>query len=128
MRPTGQALPDATLARARECGAVLFGAVSSPARLAQLPDVPARAEAGLPNFDTTAWSGLFAPAGTPAAIVNKLGDAMQKAAAQNPELIAKWRSYGGDLKAQTPAEFTAFLRQDSQLWGQAIRNTGLKLD
>jgi len=53
---------------------------------------------------------------------------MQKATAQNPNLIAKWRSYGGELKAQTPAEFTAFLKQDSQLWGQAIRGTGIKLD
>jgi tripartite-type tricarboxylate transporter receptor subunit TctC len=53
---------------------------------------------------------------------------MQKATAQNPDLIAKWRSYGGDLKAQTPAEFAAFLKQDDALWGPAIRKAGVKLD
>jgi len=103
-------------------------ALTGKTRHPNFPDVPTFAEAGLPDYSPTAWIGLFAPAGTPAAVVSKLGDAMQKAAAQNPELISKWRSYGGDLKAQTPAEFTAFLRQDNQLWGQAIRNTGLKLD
>jgi tripartite-type tricarboxylate transporter receptor subunit TctC len=53
---------------------------------------------------------------------------MQKAAAQNPELISRWRSFGGDLKAQTPAEFSAFLKQDDALWGPAIRKAGVKLD
>ncbi|MEY3520262.1 MAG: hypothetical protein RLZZ177_977, partial [Pseudomonadota bacterium] len=85
-------------------------------------------ESGLPDFSPTAWIGLFAPAGTPAAVVAKLGEAMQKATAQNPDLIAKWRSYGGDLKAQTPAEFAAFLKQDDALWGPAIRKAGVKLD
>ena len=61
-------------------------------------------------------------------IVAKLGEAMQKATAQNPELIAKWRSYGGDLKGQTSAEFAAFLKQDDALWGPAIRKAGVKLD
>lgn len=103
-------------------------ALTGKTRHPNFPDVPTFAEAGLPDYSPTAWIGLFAPAGTPAAVVSKLGDAMQKAAAQNPELISKWRSYGGDLKAQNPAEFTTFLRQDNQLWGQAIRNTGLKLD
>ena len=103
-------------------------ALTGKTRHPNFPDVPTFAEAGLPDYSPTAWIGLFAPAGTPAPIVNKLADAMQKAAAQNPDLIAKWRSYGGDLKAQTPVEFSAFLKQDNQLWGQAIRNTGLKLD
>ena len=92
------------------------------------PDVPTFAEAGLPDYSPTAWIGLFTPAGTPNAVVEKLSDAMQKAAMQNPELMAKWRSYGGELKAQTPADFSAFLKTDNQLWGQAIRGAGIKLD
>ena len=92
------------------------------------PDIPTFAEAGLPDYAPTAWIGLFAPAGTPAPIIAKLGEAMQKAAAQNPELISRWRSFGGDLKAQTPAEFSAFLKQDDALWGPAIRKAGVKLD
>jgi tripartite-type tricarboxylate transporter receptor subunit TctC len=82
----------------------------------------------LPEYAPTAWIGLFAPSGTPAPIIAKLSEAMQKAAAQNPELIARWRSFGGDLKAQTQAEFTTFLKQDDALWGPAIRKAGVKLD
>ena len=103
-------------------------ALTGKSRHPNFPDVPTFAEAGLPDYAPTAWIGLFAPAGTPAPIVAKLGDAMQKAAAQNPELIARWRAFGGDLKAQTPAEFSAFLKQDDALWGPAIRKAGVKLD
>lgn len=103
-------------------------ALTGKTRHPNFPDVPTFAEAGLPDYSPTAWIGLFAPAGTPAPIVTKLSEAMQKAAAQNPTLIAKWRSYGGDLKAQTPAEFSAFLKQDSQLWGKTIAAANIKLD
>lgn len=111
-----------------KAGKLKILAITGKTRHPNFPDVPTFAEAGLPDYSPTAWIGLFAPAGTPAPIINKLADAMQKAAAQNPNLIAKWRSYGGELKAQTPAEFAAFLKQDNQLWGQAIRGAGIKLD
>ena len=103
-------------------------ALTGKARHPNFPDVPTFAEAGLSDYSPTAWIGLFAPAGTPATIIAKLGDAMQKAAAQNPELIARWRAFGGDLKAQSPAEFATFLKQDDALWGAAIRKAGVKLD
>jgi tripartite-type tricarboxylate transporter receptor subunit TctC len=103
-------------------------ALTGKTRHPNFPDIPTFAEAGLPDYAPTAWIGLFAPAGTPAPIIVKLGEAMQKAAAQNPELISRWRSFGGDLKAQTPAEFSAFLKQDDALWGPAIRKAGVKLD
>lgn len=111
-----------------KAGKLKILAITGKSRHPNFPEVPTFAEAGLPDYSPTAWIGLFAPAGTPAPVVNKLADAMQKATAQNPNLIAKWRSYGGELKAQTPAEFTAFLKQDSQLWGQVIRGAGIKLD
>jgi tripartite-type tricarboxylate transporter receptor subunit TctC len=103
-------------------------ALTGKTRHPNFPDIPTFAEAGLPDYAPTAWIGLFAPAGTPAPIIAKLSEAMQKAAAQNPELIARWRSFGGDLKAQTPAEFSTFLKQDDALWGPAIRKAGVKLD
>ncbi len=103
-------------------------ALTGKTRHPNFPDVPTFAEAGLSDYSPTAWIGLFAPAGTPAPIIAKLGDAMQKAAAQNPELIARWRAFGGDLKAQSPAEFATFLKQDDALWGAAIRKAGVKLD
>ena len=103
-------------------------ALTGKSRHPNFPDVPTFAEAGLPDYSPTAWIGLFAPAKTPAPIIAKLGEAMQKAAAQNPELIAKWRTTAGELRAQTPAEFAAFLKQDDALWGAAIRKAGVKLD
>lgn len=111
-----------------KAGKLKILALTGKTRHPNFPDVPTFVEAGLPDYSPTAWIGLFAPAGTPTPIVAKLSEAMQKATAQNPVLIAKWRSYGGELKAQTPTEFSAFLRQDNQLWGQAIRGAGIKLD
>lgn len=103
-------------------------ALTGKTRHPNFPDIPTFAEAGVPDYAPTAWIGLFAPAGTPAPIIAKLSEAMQKAAAQNPELISRWRSFGGDLKAQTTAEFSTFLKQDDALWGPAIRKAGVKLD
>ena len=103
-------------------------ALTGKTRHPKFPDVPTFAELGLVNYSPTAWIGLFAPAGTPKPIVDKLADAMQKAAAQNPALIEKWQSYGGELKAMTPEAFAAFLKEDNALWGQAIAKAGIKLD
>ena len=111
-----------------KAGKLKILALTGKTRHPNFPDIPTFAEAGLPDYSPTAWIGLFAPAATPAPIVAKLADAMQKAAAQNPELIDRWRSYGGELKAQTPAEFAVFLKTDNQLWGQTIRGAGIKLD
>lgn len=103
-------------------------ALTGKTRHPNFPDVPTFAEAGLTEYAPTAWIGLFAPAGTPPAIVEKLSAAMQKATTQNQTLVDKWRSYGGELKAMTPAEFSAFLKTDSAKWGQAIRQANIKLD
>ena len=54
--------------------------------------------------------------------------AISRAIMAAPDLIAKWRSYGGELKAMTPNEFGAFLKTDHPLWGQAIKGAGIRLD
>jgi tripartite-type tricarboxylate transporter receptor subunit TctC len=102
-------------------------AITGKTRHAAFPDVPTFAEAGLPDYAPLAWQGLLAPAGTPKPILEKLSAAMQKAA-QNPQLAEKWRQYGGELKATTPAEFSAFMKADSAMWGQVVRQAGVKLD
>lgn len=103
-------------------------ALTGKTRHAKFPDVPTFAEAGITNYSPTAWIGLFAPAGTPRPVIDRLAAAMQKAATQNPALIEKWQSYGGELKAMTPEAFAAFLKEDHALWGQAISQAGIKLD
>lgn len=103
-------------------------ALTGATRHPKFPDVPTFAEAGIASYSPTAWIGLFAPAGTPKPIIDKLAAAMQKAASQNPALIEKWQGYGGDLRAMTPEAFTAFLKEDHALWGAAISKAGIKLD
>ncbi|MDO8768561.1 MAG: tripartite tricarboxylate transporter substrate binding protein [Burkholderiaceae bacterium] len=103
-------------------------ALTGKARHPNFPDVPTFAEAGLTEYSPTAWIGLFAPAGTPKPILDKLSAAMFKATTQNPTLVDKWRSYGGELKAMTPEDFSAFIKNDNAMWGKAIRQAGIKLD
>lgn len=102
-------------------------AITGKVRHPAFPDVPTFAEAGLPDYAPLAWQGLLAPAGTPKPILEKLSTAMQKAA-QNPQLAEKWRMYGGEIRATTPAEFAAFIKADSAMWGQVVRRAGVKLD
>lgn len=108
-------------------GKLKLMALTGKARHPAFPDVPTFAEVGLPDYLPTAWQGILAPAATPKPILEKLSAAMQKAV-QNPQLAEKWRSYGGELKAMTPTEFAAFLKQDYELWGKAVRQAGVKLD
>jgi len=102
-------------------------ALTGKTRHPVFPDVPTFAEVGIADYAPVAWQGILAPAGTPAAIVEKLSAAMQKAA-QNPQLAEKWYQYGGELRATTPAEFSAFIKADSARWGQVVRQAGVKLD
>ncbi len=102
-------------------------AITGRERHPSFPDVPTFAEAGLPEYGPIAWQGLLAPAGTPKAIVDQLGTAMQKVCASQ-ELAKKWRDYGGELRCSTPADFAAFIEQDRAMWGRAIRQAGIRLD
>lgn len=102
-------------------------ALTGKTRHQSFPNVPTFAEAGLPDYTPVAWQGILAPAGTPKAIVDKLSAAMFKAT-QNPQLAEKWRSYGGELRATSSAEFAAFIKEDAAKWGQVVRRAGVKLD
>ncbi|HCY15052.1 MAG: ABC transporter substrate-binding protein [Curvibacter sp. GWA2_64_110] len=102
-------------------------ALTGKTRHPSFPNVPTFAEAGLPDYTPVAWQGVLAPAGTPKAIVDKLSVAMFKAT-QNPQLAEKWRSYGGELRATSSAEFAAFIKEDAAKWGQVVRRAGVKLD
>jgi tripartite-type tricarboxylate transporter receptor subunit TctC len=84
-----EALPQA------KAGQVRVIAVSSEQRIAQLPDVPTVAESGYPNFRTLTWNGLLAPAGTPAAIINKIA-AEVGTAVKDPAMKERFVAYGVD--------------------------------
>jgi len=102
-------------------------AYSGPSRVPLLPDVPTMNEAGYP-FKNYSWYGLFAPAGTPPEIVERLNQAVNKAL-QDPAVKQRMHELNfTDLPANTPQEFGATLRQDLADWRTLVEAVGVKLD
>lgn len=107
-------------------GRVKALAVTSPTRLPQLSEVPTSAEAGIPTLDTTAWTGMFLPAGTPAPIVTKLNAAMQKVL-RKPIVAQRLESCcSAMLFSSTPSEFDEFLKKERISWSQKIKAAGIQ--
>ncbi|MEQ1776812.1 MAG: tripartite tricarboxylate transporter substrate-binding protein, partial [Burkholderiales bacterium] len=90
-------------------------AVSTPQRNPSFPDVPAAAEAGLPSYDFASWGGMFAPAGTPRAVVQKLNAEIGAALAQ-PDIRKRFGDMGLVTKHSTPEAFGAFLQSEIARW------------
>ena len=90
------------------------------------PGVPTMAELGYQGFDATApWVGLLAPAGTPAAIVNRVSAEMRKSLAR-PEVQQRMKQLGAITIADSPSEFAAFLKTDYERWAKVIKTSGVK--
>lgn len=102
-------------------------AVAAWNRLKQLPDVPTMSEAGFPGFESDSWNGLFAPKGTPPAIVAKLHEAVAKAA-KSPELREKLESQGAVIVGNTPAEFGQLIRQEIEHWARLLPTINVRMD
>ena len=103
-------------------------AVGTPRPHADFPAVPTLEQSGLPGFEETApWVGMLAPAGTPAAIVNRLGEEMRKSLAK-AETKERFRALGAVTVADTPAEFAAFLKKDYERWARVIQASGVKAE
>jgi tripartite-type tricarboxylate transporter receptor subunit TctC len=103
-------------------------AITSERRLADFPDVPTVGEAGVPGFHMKTWYGLFAPAATPAAIVNTLHAETLKAM-QAPNTRARLVEVGADdTVTRTPAEFAAIVRADIVRYAQIVKAAGLRID
>ena len=96
-------------------------AVSGPRRVAALPDVPPVAEAGVPGYEAMQWYGLLAPAGTPAAIIERVhGEAV--VALRSPEMKARLATDGAEPLSTTPAEFGAHIKRELEKWSR-VRDT-----
>ena len=103
-------------------------AVSSAHRLPAFPDVPTAKEAGLAGYEITTWYGVFAPAGTPPAIVSRLHADIVKTM-QTPEVKAKLEAIGADGSvSRSPAEFAALVKSDTARYAKIIKDIGLKID
>ena len=116
--PASSVIPQA------QAGKLKAIAVTGGARTTLAPDVPTMAEAGLPGYEVVMWNGLFAPAGTPPQVVDKLAAAATKAVS-SPELQSKIRSNGGDPIVMGPKQFEDYLRKDISRWSDAIKAAGI---
>ena len=113
----------AALPQVRE-GKLTALAVSTAKRSSVLPNVPTIAESGLPGFDYNLWVGVFAPAGTPADLVEKINRDVQGALA-TPEMKERLAALGADAMPMTPAEFTKFVHGEIGESGKVIKAAGI---
>lgn len=102
-------------------------AVTSPQRNAQLPQVPTMAEAGLPSVEISAWYGIYMPASTPKAVVQKVHDEVNKVIAM-PETKTRLEAVGAELRPMAQADFASFHMAEYQRFGDIIRKNNIKLD
>ena len=102
-------------------------AVTSPQRYPNFPDVPTMAELGRPEFTSTTWFGLVAPAGTPRAIIDKLHDEIERGW-KTPEVAQRLRNTGLDPATTTPEETTKIFAADRAKWGAVVRANNIKAE
>jgi tripartite-type tricarboxylate transporter receptor subunit TctC len=101
--------------------------IASLQRSPQLPDLPTISESGVPGFEAVNWFGLFAPAKTPRAIINRVNGALVKTV-KSPELQAQFIALGADPVGSTVEEFIAFVKRDMEKYEKVVRISGAKLD
>lgn len=110
-----------------QAGKLRVLAVANESRTPLHPDTPTFVEAGFPAVVGYGWYGLMAPAGTPAAIVQRL-NAETNAAIGDPEVRKKAEAAGLQLRGGTPAEFRAFLDSEAKKWSQVIKAANIKAE
>ncbi len=101
--------------------------VTTSKRLVPLPNVPTVAESGVPGYEAVNWYGVFVPAGTPKDIVAKLNADIVRVLKQ-PDVKERFAGEGGDIVADTPEEFAAFVRKEIPKWSKVVKDAGAKVD
>jgi tripartite-type tricarboxylate transporter receptor subunit TctC len=119
MAPIQLALADIHAGKLRALG------VTTKSRSRLLPEVPTIAEAGVPGFDYPIWYGVWVPAGTPAAVVDKLAEDIAQVLAA-PELRAWLEEHGADRMSMTQPEFARFVLKESESAERIIKAAGVK--
>ena len=108
-------------------GAARGLAVTGAQRSSVLPELPTVAESGLPGYEVSAWFGIFAPAGVPEPVVQRLNAEFVKAL-RDSDLRQRLASQGAEPLTSTPAEFAAYLRSEIDKWGKVVKAAGMKVD
>ncbi len=102
-------------------------AVTGAKRASSLPDTPTMAEAGIPGYEVYEWNAIFAPAGTPAPVLEKLAAAIARAM-QSPEIRERVATLGGEIAGYGPREAEKFIRDQTELWGKVVKAGNIKVD
>lgn len=100
-------------------------ATGSTKRAAALPDLPTLAEAGVSGYDASIWWGWAVPAGTPAAILNRMSNEII-AVQRLPETAKRFAAEGAEIVMRTPAEMKAMIPQDIDKWAKVAREAGMQ--
>lgn len=108
-------------------GRLVALAVSSGKRSFALPNLPTLDEAGVKGYDAGTWYALWAPAGTPRAIIDRMQQETAKAL-QGAELKSVWNNLGADPGGQPPAEMAKFVESEIAKWAKVVKDSGAKLD
>ena len=102
-------------------------AIGDSRRSSEMPDLPTIAEAGVPGYQATIWSGLLAPAGVPAPIIERLNREVVKAV-RAPDFRAKLLELGAESVGSTAAEWGAFLRSEIEKWQKIAKRAGMRAE
>jgi tripartite-type tricarboxylate transporter receptor subunit TctC len=105
-------------------GKLVALAMAGPKRNPQLPDVPTVAESGLPGFDVTSWYGIVVRSGTPPAVVQKIQRDMAEAL-QAEDVRSRLAGLGLEPVGNTPEEFAALIKAETQKWGAIVKKAGI---
>lgn len=109
-------------------GKIVPLAVGGAKRSTLLPEMPTIAEAAnLPGFEVSAWMGLFAPAGTPSAIVSQLNAALNKLLASS-DVRERFAALGAEPLGSSPEEFAAHIRSETTKWSRLVKETGTRIE
>ncbi|MEK8051363.1 tripartite tricarboxylate transporter substrate-binding protein [Ideonella sp. DXS22W] len=113
-----------------KAGSVKLYGVTTHERLKSLPDTPTLDESGLKGFEVKVWHGVYAPKGTPPAVVEKFGNAL-RAALKDPAIVQRMAELGADIvpeAKQTPEGLRSWLKPEIDKWGALIRSAGQYAD
>jgi tripartite-type tricarboxylate transporter receptor subunit TctC len=95
-------------------------AVTSPKRVSSAPDIPTVAESGYPGFKVVTWFGLFAPAGTPSAVIERLNREVADAV-RDPQVHKHLLDLGAEPTSNSPAEFSKLVKDEKETWGKVVK-------
>ena len=101
-------------------------AVTTTKRSAVMPELPTIAEAALPGYDASVWFGVFAPAGTPRPVIDRLHGEILKAL-QTQDLKSRMVAMGTDVSGMGPDDFSAYVRKEIPKWANLVKAAGVKV-